>query len=78
MLHYLHANISDGQAEHAGHLAVVGEFEGSLSGSPHQDFVENKFVFIQNVNAFSIAKLLRGEMTAVMTHMVLFKDGGHV
>ena len=78
MPHYLHANIFDGQAEHAGHLAVVDEFEASMRSSPHQDFVENKFVFFQDVDAFSIAKLLRGELTAVVTHMVLLKDGGHV
>lgn len=77
-LRYLHASIFDGQVEHAGHLAVVGKFEASLSRSPHQDFVENKFVLFQHVNAFSIAKLLRGELTAVVTHAVLFKDGGRV
>lgn len=75
---YLSTNIFNGQAELTGHLAVVGEFEASLSGSPNQDFVENKPFLIQEVNAFSTAKLLRGELAAVVAQMVLFKDGGHV
>lgn len=75
---YLSGNIFDGQTEHARHLAVVGELEAGLSGSPDQDFVENKLVLLPHVNAFSIAKLLRGELTAVVAQMVFLKDGGHV
>lgn len=77
-LPYLSSNMFDDQAEHTGHLAVVREFEAGLSGSPDQDFVENKLVFLLDVNAFSIAKLLRGELTAIVAHMVLLKDGRHV
>lgn len=75
---YLSSNMFDDQAEHTGHLAVVCEFEAGLSGSTDQDFVENKLVFLLDVNAFSIAKLLRGELTAIVAHMVLLKDGSHV
>lgn len=75
---YLSTNISDGQAENAGHLAVVGEFEAGLSSLPDQDFVEDKLVLFLNVNAFSIVKLLRGELTAVEAKMVFLEDGGHV
>lgn len=77
-MHYLPANIFDGQAEHTGHLAVVGEFEASLSCLHDQNFVEDKLVLIQDINAFSIAKLLRGELCTVVALMMLFKDGGHV
>lgn len=75
---YLSTNIFDGQAEDAGHLTVVGEFEAGLSGSPNQDFVENKLVLLPDINAFSIAELLRGEQNAVVALMVFLKDGGHV
>ena len=75
---YLSANIFDGQAERTGHLAVVGEFEAGLGSVPDQDFVENKLVLVLDVNSFSIAELLRGELTAVVTQMVLLKDGSHV
>lgn len=75
---YLSTSIFQGQAELTVHLAVVSEFEASLSSSPNQDFVENKLFLIQEVNAFSTAKLLRGELSAVVAQMVFFKDGGHV
>lgn len=75
---YLTTNVFDGQAERAGHLAVVGEFEAGLGSSPDQDFVESKLVLILDVNAFSVVKLLRGELTAVVAQMVFLKDGGHV
>lgn len=75
---YLSAKTSDGQAEHAGHLAVVDEFEAGLGSSPDQDFVENKPFLIPDVNAFRVAKLLRGELTAVLAHMVFLEDGSRV
>ena len=63
---YPSTNIFDGQAEHAGHLVVIAEFKAGPSSSPHQYFVENKLVLLPDVNAFSIAKLLRGELTAAV------------
>lgn len=72
---YLSANRFDGEAEQAGHLSVVGEFEAGLGGAPHQDLVEDELVLIQDVNALSIAKLLGGEQAAVATQIVLLKDG---
>lgn len=75
---YLSTTMFDGQAEHTGHLAVVGEFKASLSSPTDQDFAEDKLVLIQDINAFSIAKLLRGELSAVVAQMMFFKDGGHV
>lgn len=68
----------DDQAKHTGHLAVVREFEAGLSSSPDQDFVENKLVLLLYINTFSIAKLLRRELTAIVAYMVLLKDGRHV
>lgn len=75
---YLSANMFDGQVEHTGHLAVVGEFESGLSSLPDQDFVENKLVLVTDVNAFSIAKLFGEELTAVLAQMVFLEDGGHI
>lgn len=75
---YLSGKRFDGQAEHTGHLVVVGEFEARLGSSPDQDFVENKLVLIPDVNAFSIAKLLRGQLTTVLAQMVFLKDRSHV
>lgn len=77
-MRYLPTGIFDGQAEHARHFVGVGEFEASLSCFHDQDFVEDKLVLFQDKNAFSIAKLLRGELCAVVTQMMLFKYGGHV
>lgn len=71
-------NVFDGQAEHAGHFAVVGHFEASLSSSPDQNLVENKFALLANINAFSVEELLRGELTAAVAQMVFFKNGGHI
>lgn len=75
---YPSTNIFDGQAEHAGHFVVIGEFEAGLSGSPDQNFVENELVLLPDVNSFSIAELLRGELTAVVAQMVFLEDGGHI
>lgn len=75
---YLSTSIFDGQAEDAGHLRVVGEFEASLCSLSDQDFVEHKLVLLPDINAFSIAELLRGEQTAVLAQMVFVKDGGHL
>ena len=70
--------IFDGHAEHTGHLAAVGELEASPNSSPDQDFVEDELVLIQDVNPFSLLKLLGGEQSAAGTQVMLFKDGGHV
>lgn len=68
----------DGQAEHAGHFAVVGHFKASLSSSPDQNLVKNKFALLADINAFSIDELLGGELTAVVAQMVFFENGGHI
>lgn len=75
---YLGTSISDSQAKHTGHFAVVRKFEAGLSSFPNQDFVENKLILILHINPFSIAELLRRQMTAVDAHMVFLKDGGCV
>lgn len=75
---YPNTCISDGQAEHAGHLAVVGEFEAGTSSLTDEDFVENKLVLLLDVNSLSVAKLFRGELTAVVALMVFLEDRGHV
>lgn len=75
---YLSVAVSDGQAEHAVHLAAVGEFEASVCRPPDQDFVEDELVVVQDVNPFGVAELFGGELLAAGAQVMLLEDGGHV
>lgn len=68
----------DGKVEHTGHFAVVGEFKAGPSRLPNQHFVEKKLVLLLDINAFRIAELFRGEVTAVWAKVMLLKNRGHI
>lgn len=75
---HLCTGVPDHQGENAGHFAVVGEFEAGLGSCPNQGFVENKPVLLFDINAFHIAELFSGELTAFVAHTMFFEDGGNV
>lgn len=70
--------VLDEQVDHAGHFAVVGEFEARLCSPSNQHFVERQLVLVQDEHAVSVVKLLGEEILAGVAQVVLLKDGGHV
>lgn len=75
---YPGGDMFDAKVEHAGHFAIVGEFEASPGRLADQDLVEEELVLLLDVNAFGVGVLFRGEMAAVWANVMLLKDGGHV